>query len=230
MTTSAEAGAVLRPSEEYERQARAEEASPAPFVLKATRVLAWFVYVIVIVRVSLLLTAFFLRLAGANPEAGFAAWVYGAADRSMDPFRGIFPTEELSGDSVLDLSLLFAAVVYMVIALLVDVLLRWVARHLSERERRIARLRAASHDAALREYAADQQFAAHQAWVRQQAAIEAATPAPPPTTPAPPSATPAPPPATPAPPPATPASPPATPAPQAAPPAPPPSPPSASQE
>ena len=212
MTTSAEVGAVLRPSEEYERQARAEEASPTPFILKATRFVAWVVYAVVVVKVCLLLTAFFLRLAGANPEAGFAAWIYRSADRSMDPFRGIFPSEELSGDSVLDLSLLFAAVVYMVIALLVDVLLRWLARQLSERERRIARLRAASHDAALREYAADQQFAAHQAWVRQQAAAaqlvtttpQPATPAPEPATPAPQAATPASQPATPAPPPSPP--------------------------
>jgi uncharacterized protein YggT (Ycf19 family) len=136
----------------YERQAQAEEHSAMPFILKVTRLVTWIVYAVVLAKAALLATAFFFRLAGANPEASFAAWVYRSADRSMDPFRGIFPTRELTSASVLDLSLLFAAVVYLVLALLVDAGLRWLGRQLSDRERRVARLRAAARDAAAREY------------------------------------------------------------------------------
>jgi hypothetical protein len=143
----------------YERQAEAEERSALPWILRITRFLAWIVYAVVLVEAALLATAFFLRLAGANPASGFASWVYRSADRSMAPFRGIFPTHELSGASVLDLSLLFAAVVYVVIGLVIDAGLRWLGRQLSDRERRVAQLRAAARDAATREYELAQRHA-----------------------------------------------------------------------
>lgn len=146
------AGGSEPPSVRYERQADAEERSATPFVLKVTRLVTWIVYVVVLVKAALLATAFFLRLAGANPDADFASWVYRSADRSMDPFRGIFPTREVTDASVLDMSLLFAAAVYLVLAFLIDAGLRWLGRQLSERERRVADLRAAARDAAAREY------------------------------------------------------------------------------
>jgi uncharacterized protein YggT (Ycf19 family) len=136
----------------YERQADAEEHSAAPVILKITRLVTWIVYVVVLVKAVLLAMAFFLRLAGANPDADFANWVYRSADRSMDPFRGIFPTREVTDASVLDLSLLFAAAFYLVLGLLIDAGLRWLGRQLSQRERRVAELRAAARDAAAREY------------------------------------------------------------------------------
>lgn len=144
-------------SVQYERQAQAEEHSAMPFILKTTRLVTWIVYAVVLTKAALLAMAFFLRLAGANPDAGFASWVYRSADRSMDPFRGLFPTRELTGESVLDMSLLFAAAVYLLLGLLIDAGLRWLSRQLSDRERRVADLRAAARDAALREYAAGQE-------------------------------------------------------------------------
>lgn len=141
------------PSVTYGRQAQAEERSAVPLVIRVTRLVAWIVYAVVLAKTALLATAFFLRLAGADPDAGFADWVYRSADRSMDPFRGIFPSRELTSTSVLDLSLLFAAAVYLVLGLLVDAALRWLGRQLSDRERRIADLHAAARDAAAREYA-----------------------------------------------------------------------------
>jgi uncharacterized protein YggT (Ycf19 family) len=150
--TSGPAGTTELLSVHYERQAQAEERSAVPFILRVTRLVTWIVYAVVLAKAALLATAFLLRLAGANPDASFASWVYRSADRSMDPFRGIFPTRELSGTSVLDMSLLFAAAVYLVLGLLVDATLRWLGRQLSDRERRVAGLRAAARDAAAREY------------------------------------------------------------------------------
>jgi uncharacterized protein YggT (Ycf19 family) len=153
-TGQREAGASEPLSVIYEREAQAEERSAIPFVLKCTRVVTWIVYAVVLAKAALLAAAFLLRLAGANPDASFASWVYRSADRSMDPFRGIFPTRELTSASVLDLSLLFAAGVYLVVGMLIDAGLRWLGRQLSHRERRVAELRAAARDAASREYAA----------------------------------------------------------------------------
>ncbi|HYZ97529.1 MAG TPA: hypothetical protein VE575_02190 [Acidimicrobiales bacterium] len=172
------AGTGEPPWVRYERQAEAEEHSPMPFILKITRLVTWIVYAVVLAKAALLATAFFFRLAGANPDASFASWVYRSADRSMDPFRGIFPTRELTSASVLDLSLLFAAAVYLVLALVIDAGLRWLGRQLSDRERRVAHLRAAARDAAAREYAMVEERTSRQVAAAQAAAVAAVATAP----------------------------------------------------
>lgn len=167
---------TVSPSQEYERQARELEESSVPVILKITRFVAWVVYAVVLVEVALLITAFFLRLFGANPDSGFTEWVYRSVQRAMEPFSGMFPTQELGGESVLDFSLLFAAVVYLVLAFLVDAALRWLGRQLHDRDRQVAELRAASRDAALKEYEAEQQRAAQEQVAKHTAAaVQAAT-------------------------------------------------------
>ena len=103
-------------------------------------------------------------------------WVYRSAERAMRPFRGIFPTQPIGDASVLDTSLLFAAVFYFVVALLIDMLLRWLTQRLHREERGIAQARAqadlVAQQAAAQQYAADQ--AAHQAAAREYAAQQAA--------------------------------------------------------
>ena len=125
-----------------ERKAEAAKSSPIPTLLKIAKVLVWIVWALVLVTAIMLLLAFFLRLGGANPDAGFVQWVERSVDRAMSPFRGIFPTHELTGDSVLDMSLLFAAICYFIAALLIDGLLRWITHRLQREERDTARLRA----------------------------------------------------------------------------------------
>lgn len=83
----------------------------------AAKVLLWFVYIWVVVNLVLLFLAFMLQLLGANPDAGFAEWVYRSVQRSMAPFRGLFKPIEVSDKLVLDTSLLFAMIVYGLIAL-----------------------------------------------------------------------------------------------------------------
>lgn len=162
--------------EEYEQRAEAAERSPVPTFLKVGRVIVWILYAIVLLTAINLTVAFFLRLAGANPEAGFVEWVYRNADYAMRPFRGIFPTHDIGDSSVLDTSLLFAAVVYFVIALLIDILLRWVTNRLRREERDVAQARAqadlVAQQAAAQHYAAEQ--AVHQAAAREYAAQQAA--------------------------------------------------------
>jgi uncharacterized protein YggT (Ycf19 family) len=184
---------------EYEQRARDAESSAVPVFLKIGRVIVWIVYAIVLVTAILLILAFFLELAGANPDAGFVQWVYRSTERAMRPFRGIFPERQLTGASVLDFSLLFAAIVYFVIALLLDAVLRWFANRLRREQRQTAALRQqadeaarravaeqytierAAREAAAREFAA-QQAAAGQYAVAQNLAQEAATrQAPPPS-------------------------------------------------
>jgi uncharacterized protein YggT (Ycf19 family) len=171
----------------YERRAEEYEHSPQRALLRAARVVVWLVYAFALVTGVLLTTAFFLQLAGANPDASFVEWVYRSTDRAMRPFRGIFPTQELDGSSVLDFSYLVAAIVYFVIALLVDGLHRWLTGRLRRQEWEAGRARAQADMAAQRAFdqqhaderaaqqAAAREYAARQASAQQYAVARAAT-------------------------------------------------------
>jgi uncharacterized protein YggT (Ycf19 family) len=87
----------------------------------------FFVYLVVAFALILLALAFSLQAFGANPDASFAEWVYRQSARLMEPFRGIFPTKQVTDTSVLDFSLLFAMVVYAIVALLLHALVSWLA-------------------------------------------------------------------------------------------------------
>jgi len=65
---------------------------------------------------GLLLIRLVLKLLGANAHAGFASFTYGVTDFFLAPFRGLLPTY-VSGQSVFELSLVFAILVYSLIAL-----------------------------------------------------------------------------------------------------------------
>ena len=90
------------------------------------KVLLWAIYVWVIVNLVLLFLAFTLLLLGANPDAGFAEWVYRSTERSMAPFRGLFEPVVYNGESVLDTSLLFAMIIYSLVALFLRAAIDWV--------------------------------------------------------------------------------------------------------
>ena len=104
-----------------------------------SKVLLWIVYVWVVLNLVLLFLAFVLRLFGANPQADFTQWVYRSVTRSMAPFRGIFEPIVLSDQSVLDTSLLFAMIIYGIVALLLRAAIDWVSDFIAKRRRRLER-------------------------------------------------------------------------------------------
>jgi hypothetical protein len=74
-------------------------------------------------------------LFGANPSAGFTDWVYRNLARVMAPFRGIFTPIELgttAGNvpSIFETSVLFAMVVYGILAMLLSALISWLTTKL----------------------------------------------------------------------------------------------------
>jgi uncharacterized protein YggT (Ycf19 family) len=105
-----------------------------------SKALLWTVYVWVVLNLVLLFLAFVLRLFGANPQADFTEWVYRSVSRSMAPFRGIFEPIVLSDQSVLDTSLLFAMIIYGVVALLLRAGIDWVTDFVAKRRRRLERM------------------------------------------------------------------------------------------
>jgi uncharacterized protein YggT (Ycf19 family) len=162
--------------QEYEQEATEAEHSPLPWVLKAARVVVWIVYALVMVTAIMLTLDFFLRLFGANSDNAFVQWVYRSTDRAMQPFRGIFPTHQLGDSSAaLDFSVLFAAIFYFVVAILIDIALRWLSDRLRRAERDTVALRQRADDAATQVYAQQQaaQRAAQEAAAREYAAQQA---------------------------------------------------------
>ena len=176
-----------------------------------------FVWAYFIFLVIILFSAFFLLLFDANAEVGIVEWIYRSADRAMEPFRGIFPTREAGQGSIIDFSILFAVIVYGIIAGLIDALINFIDRKIAEErqkalfinqetERRrqadqMAAAQAAENQRIAAQQAAATQLAIEQAAAQQrtadateQLAAEQEPPKPPPVPPAPPSAPQTPPP------------------------------------
>lgn len=109
--------------------------------LLAARGLSYFVYAWVVLVEVVLVTGFFLLLFGANPSSDFVEWTYRSLDRAMEPFRGIFTPIELGTtpgnqvDSIFETSVLFAMIVYGLLALAMDAALDWLGRRLERMDR-----------------------------------------------------------------------------------------------
>jgi hypothetical protein len=109
-------------------------------VLLVSRAIAFLVYAWVLVVEIILTLGFVMLLLGANPSSSFVEWVYRSLDRTMRPFRGIFEPIELgtAGNdvpSVFETSVLFAMIVYAIVALVVHALLEWLNSRMARIER-----------------------------------------------------------------------------------------------
>jgi len=109
-------------------QAAARRAGPVYWISRAVIV---FVYAFAIACIVILAMAFFLQLFNANTTAPFVDWVYRAARRIMQPFRGIFPSVEGEQGSVFDVSMLFAMFMYGLLALAAHGLIDWIDRRIA---------------------------------------------------------------------------------------------------
>jgi uncharacterized protein YggT (Ycf19 family) len=103
------------------------DSSSSKLLTGLARGLTYLVYAFVLVALVLLLLAFFMLLFGANPHAPFAEFVNRGLTRVMAPFRGLFEPVNLDGRSVLDVSVLFAMIVYGIVALLLRDLIDWLS-------------------------------------------------------------------------------------------------------
>jgi uncharacterized protein YggT (Ycf19 family) len=122
---------------------------PKEHLVWAGRALVYLVYFFVTVALIVLAFGFFLLLFGANPDAAFAEWVYRSLDRVMAPFRGLFEPIQLNGQSVLDVSVLFAMIVYGILAIALRSLIDWLTYRVDLIRRREAQAAATSQTAPL---------------------------------------------------------------------------------
>ncbi len=119
--------------------ATAPPPSPEPSTakgLKFAKVLVWLIYAYFVLAVVILVLEFFLLLFGASTDASFTEWVYRSGDRVLEPFRGIFPTHTVNGESVIDFAVLFAIIVYGMLAMAFHALVTWIDRKIYEERRK----------------------------------------------------------------------------------------------
>jgi hypothetical protein len=104
-------------------------------IVLVARAISYLVYFYLIAVEIILVLGFILLLFGANPSAGFTDWVYRNLDRVMEPFRGIFTPIQLgttNGDipSIFETSVLFAMIVYGILALVFHAVISWLSQRL----------------------------------------------------------------------------------------------------
>ncbi|MFC6715632.1 hypothetical protein [Branchiibius cervicis] len=111
------------------------------YLLTFGRVLAYLAYAYVIVVEIVLGLGFILQLFGASQEASFVRWVYRSMERAMEPFRGIFPSVDLTSsangqhNAVLDTSVLFAMLVYAIVAWAIHLAIYWLTKQVNRFDR-----------------------------------------------------------------------------------------------
>jgi hypothetical protein len=140
-------------------------------IVWVVRALSYLVYFYLIVVEIVLFIGFFLLLFGANPSAGFTQWAYRNLDRVMAPFRGIFTPIQLGTTSAdvqatFDTSVLFAMIIYGIVALVLSAFIGWLSGRLGQIY------------SAEAEIEREAEVAAQQAAAQQAAAVQAAAPAP----------------------------------------------------
>ncbi|HSK95724.1 MAG TPA: YggT family protein [Euzebyales bacterium] len=132
--------------------------------VRMARAISYLAYAFVIISLVILLLGFVLKLLAASPEAGFTQWVYRHLDTVMQPFRGIFPQATGADGSVLDVSILFAMLVYALIALGIRSLLDWLTYrlHRIERQHQLALVQDSSRSAGARQAARPVAYPLHE--------------------------------------------------------------------
>lgn len=77
-----------------------------------------------------------LKLLGANPQTPFVEWVYETSAPLLAPFEGMFPSPTLEGGFVLEVSALFALVIYALIGYLISEVLAYLEASAATRDKK----------------------------------------------------------------------------------------------
>jgi len=118
------------------------------WILWVGKLFTLIVYAVFVAYAVIVGIAFVLQLLGANPTADFADWIYRAAANITEPFRGIFPTTQVTDRSPFNASLLFALIIYLIVAVILHGIIDWLTRRIAgidraeENDRQMAALEA----------------------------------------------------------------------------------------
>jgi uncharacterized protein YggT (Ycf19 family) len=108
-----------------------------PYKKSMGEVVVYIVRIFSLIAITLLSMRFFLLLFSASSSSSFTRWVYRSSDIVLRPFRGIFDTNvDPETGSVLDISVLFAIVIYMLLAYWMGNLVQaWERKRLTDYKR-----------------------------------------------------------------------------------------------
>lgn len=102
---------------------------------KVAHLLGWIIFGYLVVLEVLLLVGFVLVVFGVEPSGALAGFVYRSVERATEPFRAVFQPLDLdldegatSIDSAVEGSIVFAMVVYGILALFAHDLVQWLAK------------------------------------------------------------------------------------------------------
>lgn len=116
-----------------------------PGFLKISKIVVWFLYFYILLGIVSLTFRVFLLLFSADSSAGFYKFVFNVSSDYLQPFRGLFPTKPVSETGYLDVSALFAILVYMLILWGVHSLINYVQNKIdisrAEQEKELAEIR-----------------------------------------------------------------------------------------
>ncbi len=101
-------------------------------LLKLARGVSYFAYAIAIIATLYLGFAFFLLLFGANYATPFVKFIYNGAQAFGHPFANMFPTHKVSDTGYLDVTALFAALIYMLLAVAVHALVSYLTAKIEQ--------------------------------------------------------------------------------------------------
>lgn len=97
-----------------------------PGFLEVSKIVAWLMYAWVIFGIFVLVLRVFLLAFSANAGAGFYQFIINTSGQYLNPFRGIFPLHQVGETGYLDVSALFAIVIYIFIAWGFSALTRYI--------------------------------------------------------------------------------------------------------
>jgi hypothetical protein len=90
----------------------ANTTNQVPGYLTVSKVLVYVMYAWVLIGIVLLGLRVFLLAFSANADTGFVDFVYRTSADYLQPFRGIFPSKPVGTTGYLDVSALFAIIIY----------------------------------------------------------------------------------------------------------------------
>lgn len=94
--------------------------------IKLSRIITYLVYAYSLVASIFLAIGFVLLLFSANPNTPFVNFIYKVAYEFMIPFRGIFPTHQVSETGYFNASALFAIIMYLILAIALHALINYI--------------------------------------------------------------------------------------------------------
>lgn len=97
-----------------------------PAYLKVSKIVSYLLYAWVLFGIIMLVFRVFLLAFSASTTAGFTQFVMKTSADYLEPFRGIFPPHNVGETGYLDVSSLFAIVVYLFIAWGVSALITYI--------------------------------------------------------------------------------------------------------